>query len=192
MRQAGAVQSSAIGLKTPRKPPASRPPKDSLCSSFEVLLASLAELPGLAALLAHCVRCGACIVRVRRDAGPFQSHPRWLVRQLQSGGTERGDALAEGGRRKHCRAAGPKRAASPPTPARRGFRDGSSFPGLSEHDRRATGRRNQDLQARPPRRRRRGSRPRRGRGRCPRRARRPARSPRPLPPAGRRARCQSR
>jgi hypothetical protein len=32
-----------------------------------------ARLPGLAALLTPCGRCGACVVRVRRADGPFQS-----------------------------------------------------------------------------------------------------------------------
>ena len=77
----GGVQSNAIGLKLPRKPPAAR-------------------LPGLAALLTHFVRCGAYVVRRRVAGRPFQSHPRGLTSRM--GGTERGRTLSEPGRSKHA------------------------------------------------------------------------------------------
>jgi len=78
-------------------------------------------------------------VRVRRDAGPFQSRPHRLADRPLSGGTERGDSssggeaarLPEGASLPRCwrkaadaRTAGrrPRTAARPPTPASRGFR----------------------------------------------------------------------
>jgi len=139
-----------------RKPPAARPLKDSLALVFRGSArfvaglrpassgiydpARLAELPGLAALLTP-LRC------LRRPGSPSRRPlsvpPRCRKgKQPQSGGTERGDSLEEGGRRKDRRPTAEDRSEravdrretaaartatdgsreSPPTPASRGFR----------------------------------------------------------------------
>ena len=130
--------------------------RDSLCSSPLASLAVAVSAHGSAVRTGRgALRLAAYVVRVRRAAGPFQSHPHRLGRWPQSGGTERGESLREDGRRKHRRPEAEERSERvvdrrettvartatggsrerPSTGATRGFRGGSNVSGYAEHDR---------------------------------------------------------